>query len=183
MPSHFIILDVQTTGHYPDTHRVLEIGALHIDITTLEVLHRFQAVAGIPKRILDAIKIEDFILKIHTSNGLLAEVSRAPECDMFCLDVRLSDWFRGLGMREQEIILFGNNICSGRGFLYQHMPVSYGFLSDRFIDISFLSPCYKAWAPSHRRHKYVHRSIPNCEQDIEVLRWLKNIFVFGSAAP
>ena len=55
MTETFVVFDLETSGFHPLKDRVLEVGALHIDMKTLEVLGRFQTVAGCSQAKLDEL--------------------------------------------------------------------------------------------------------------------------------
>jgi oligoribonuclease len=175
MATIYVVFDFETSGINPLTNRVLEIGALHINMQTLEVLGRFQAVAGIPQVALDALNMDDFVLNMHTENGLFAEVvAKEPE-GAFELDLKLAKWFEEIGAGPRDIILCGNSIHFDRGFMECWMIQSFKFLSHRVVDTSSILTCYKEWV-SDKRHTAAHRAIADCEASLEVLKWAKPIF-------
>lgn len=182
MSKQYVVLDLETTGLDPGKNLVLEIGALHIDMKTLDVLSRFHVVAGIPQVKFDVLQLGNDVKKMHTANGLFEEVVSNPPCDMFCLDSKLSEWFQGIPAGVQEIVLCGNSIHFDRGFLEVWMLRSFAVLSHRVVDTSSILSCYKEWCGEDMRHTSAHRAIADCEASLEVLRWAKKLFTFGRAA-
>lgn len=182
MATIYVVLDLETTGIDPLTNRVLEIGALYIDMQTLEVVGSFHTVTGMAQETLDALNMHEAVLRMHNENGLFAEVvAKKPE-RMFDLDQRLAKWFEAIGAGPRNIILCGNSIHFDRGFLEYWMPVSFEFLSHRVVDTSSILTCHKEWVGDDKRHTAAHRAIADCEASLEVLEWAKSIFQNGTKA-
>lgn len=181
MATIYVVFDFETSGINPLTNRILEIGALHINMQTLEVLGSFQTVAGIPQVALDALNMHDAVLNMHNENGLFAEVvAKEPE-GAFELDLKLAEWFKLIGAGPRDIVLCGNSIHFDRGFMECWMIQSFKFLSHRVVDTSSILSCHKEWAGDDKRHTAAHRSIADCEASLEVLRWAKSLWLKGVA--
>ena len=180
MTETFVVLDQETSGFHPLKDRVLEVGALHIDMKTLEVLGRFQTVAGCSQAKLDELDMDAFVLNMHTENGLFAEVVESAVCGSFEADMKLSRWFDEIGAGLRDIILCGNSIHFDRGFMEVQLYQSFKFLSHRVVDTSSLLTCYKQWIGVDKRHTSAHRAIADCEASLEVLRWAREIFRHGA---
>lgn len=182
MTEIFVVFDLETSSFDAKTGRILEIGALHISMQSLQVLSSFQIVAGMSREELDSLNVWEK----HHETGLVSEIVGAPApCGPADLDFWLSMWLSGIGgvQGDSKVVLCGNSIHFDRGFLEHQAPDAFAYLSHRVVDTSSLRTCYKNWVGDAPKADVKHRALGDCEMSLETLRWAKRIFQHGVPVP
>lgn len=185
MSEIFVVLDLETSGLDKNKDVVLEIGALHVDMKMLNVLSRFQLVAGMSRIDLGAVSMVPYVYDMHTKNGLIEEIINSPtRCSQHAMDHWLSAWFRAIGARQglRTIVLCGNSIHFDRGFIEERLPGSAEFLHHRMVDTSAMRTVFKQWYGEPVKEDMKHRALDDCFASLNTLRWQWMITQYGAKA-
>lgn len=100
--------DLETTGNQPDS-RILEVGIVLTDIR-LNIIDKKQILHGgaiIDLRILD---VDPFVLKMHSDNGLWAELMDVDVRSAATVDEEIHDWMWKANKGQQHIALAGSGV-------------------------------------------------------------------------
>jgi oligoribonuclease len=162
--------DLETTGLDACADDILEIALVAIALPQFEIVDRFSALVAPSVTGLVRLRENDFVLKMHDGNGLLAALE---SCVMGPEQVEagaLAWWDQALGF-GQKSPLFGVNPNFDRKFLEVHMPE----LASRFHYRSFDTNCFHLlrlaiegkWADAVRsKGGTAHRAMADIEQGV-----------------
>lgn len=144
-PKHqFLWLDLETTGLDPHRCRILEWAAvLAADDQDgdMQPINKFDSVIHVDPG--DALpEMDDYVRKMHTNNGLLAECyaggASLSESEDFLIELVGGPSTRG-------VILAGASVHFDLGFLRVHMQRFAACLSHRVLDVRTLKLAENAW--------------------------------------
>ncbi|MFO0723949.1 MAG: oligoribonuclease [Myxococcota bacterium] len=133
-------LDMEMTGLDPKTCVPLQVAMIITD-SELKELDSVELTIWQPASALE--RIEPFVRKMHTQNGLLEAVQRS--------EVSVADAEKKLmGMLSRwtpyrEGILCGNSIHTDRRFIEAYFPVVDGYLHYRMVDVSSMKELVRRW--------------------------------------
>jgi oligoribonuclease len=138
--SPLIWLDMEMTGLDPSTCVPLQIAVVITD-SDLQELDSSEVTIWQPEEALS--RVEPFVRKMHTDNGLLERV-------------RASEWSVAQAQREIVTvvakwcplgtgILAGNSIHTDRAFIKAYFPVLDGYLHYRMVDVSSIKELVVRW--------------------------------------
>lgn len=167
--AEFLFLDIETTGLDPMTHAIIELGAIAVDRDLREV-DRFHSFVGLNK-IADE-EMSDFSREIHGNSGLL-EACRAMR-GLTIKDVQESlETFLAKHFTS-PIVMCGHSIHFDREFLQYDMPKAMRAFSHRIRDTGsiarFMRENGAPVPPEPTEELKPHRSIPDCEWELEEAR-------------
>jgi oligoribonuclease len=142
-PNHLIWLDLEMTGLYPDSDRIIEIG-LVITNSALDIVaeapviavHQSDAVLG---------GMDDWNKNTHGRSGLIERVraSTISEAEAEATMVAFLEQWVPKGISP----MCGNTVCQDRRFLARYMPRFEGWFHYRNLDVSTLKELAKRWNP------------------------------------
>jgi oligoribonuclease len=152
---NLLFLDLETNHLKPLLGHIIEVAAIYTDCDLNPIGKPFNSlclpenVPGLKKSKFQILRepMNDFVLQMHTDNGLLNELEFLSECiDADALytekkvEHRMLSWLNELIPEDAsfpEIRLAGHSINSlDLPFLRYRMPELYGLLSHRTLDIS-----------------------------------------------
>jgi oligoribonuclease len=172
-------VDVETTGLIPRESQILELG-LRITDERLTTLSEASWVVRFNRS--DLSNLSDFILKMHTKNGLIFECM---ESAMSMADVedaavrwaisrlsvarfRLAD-----ALPDEPPPMAGSTVGFDRAMLREHMPAVDALAHYRSFDVSTIKLAARLWYPSlsHWEGGGAHRVLPDISESVNELRW------------
>jgi oligoribonuclease len=163
--NNLIWIDLEMTGLFPDTDRIIEIAVVVTDPQiTLRVegpviaVHQSDAV-------LDAM--DSWNKGTHGKSGLTERV-RASTIDEAAAEAQVIEFLKN-HVPKGKSPMCGNSICQDRRFLARTMPALEAYFHYRNLDVSTLKELAKRWNPaalegvkkvqSHTALADVHESI------------------------
>ncbi len=178
-------LDLETTGLVPDEGEILEIGAI---ITELDLTEKARKGWILPHRRENILtKMNDYVLKMHLSSGLLAathdlfgkgQVSRAQiYSDVEAWIRQKCDW-----MPEKECYLSGSSIGFDKGWLQHHAPAILDTVSYRVGDVSAFKVFFPGLLDQFIVHTEPKLALDDLDYSIDQLRQMRELLSLGVKA-
>lgn len=133
---------MEMTGLAPETCVPIQVAAIITD-ANLTPLDEFERTIHQTEELLSVM--DDFVLKMHTKNGLLKQV-RSSTCELQTCDEELAA-FVSKWCKPGTALLAGNSIHQDRRFLDAYFPVTFPSLHYRMIDVSTLKELVSRWYP------------------------------------
>ncbi len=159
-------LDLETTGLDEKTGRILEYAAVFTDLE----LNELAALEGIVLQNIWKVKnlMNDFVLDMHTKNGLLEELAQAGDADynttLTLAEGKLLSALESLQDENTIVVIAGSTISFDRGWVKEHMPTLEETLHYRQLDVS----SYKVGFPEifGTETSEAHRAMADVRQSI-----------------
>lgn len=170
--SPLVWLDMEMTGLEPATCVPLQV-AIVITDSGLQELDSAEVTIWQPEDVL--ARIEPYVRRMHTDNGLLARV-RASETSLTQAErelVALVAKWCPLGSG----ILSGNSIHTDRRFVKAYFPVLDGFLHYRMIDVSSIKELVHRWygrSELFTKHLQTHTALQDIRESIAELAYYRD---------
>ncbi|MDP2868354.1 oligoribonuclease [Methyloversatilis sp.] len=175
-PTYLVWLDMEMTGLYPDSDRVIELACVvtdaHLEVVAegpVIVVHQSDEVlAGMDK----------WNTSTHGKSGLTERVrastvtEAAAETDMIAF---LSQY-----LPERTSPICGNSICQDRRFLARHMPQLEAWFHYRNLDVSALKELCKRWRPelaAQFKKAQRHEALADIYESIDELKFYREHFL------
>ena len=136
-------IDLEMTGLDPSRHVIVEIASLVTD-DDLNIVAEGPdlVVAATPAELGE---MDDFVTKMHTSSGLLAQI-RSSTLTVADAEAATLTFLRQ-HLDEGKTPLAGNSIGTDRRFLDAQMPALEAFFHYRSVDVSTLKELGRRWLP------------------------------------
>lgn len=142
----FIVVDLETTGLNNKTDSILEVGAILFDPAKREIVDK----ASWLVRPVREFKADDFVLDMHTKNGLWAALGHpqryirlkewtAPDGLISYKEIQtvLINFLQAHGVKKRGAHICGNSIASfDIPFLRRYAPLFVQFCHHRAVDVS-----------------------------------------------
>lgn len=169
--SPLVWLDMEMTGLDPETCVPLQIAAIITD-SDLQELDSAEVTIWQPEEVL--ARVEPFVRRMHTDNGLLERV-RASDQSLAqaqrTMVALVAKWCPlGTG------ILAGNSIHTDRRFIKAYFPVLDGYLHYRMIDVSSIKELVHRWYGREAlftKHLQRHTALEDVRESIDELRYYR----------
>jgi oligoribonuclease len=175
-PTYLVWLDMEMTGLYPDSDRVIELACVvtdaHLEVVAegpvIAVHQSDEVLAGMDK----------WNTSTHGKSGLTERVrastvtEAAAETEMIAF---LSQY-----LPERTSPICGNSICQDRRFLARHMPQLEAWFHYRNLDVSALKELCKRWRPelaAQFRKAQRHEALADIYESIEELKFYREHFL------
>jgi len=183
-----IWIDVETTGLYPLTDRILEIGFIVTDDDLKELARASWIRHADPTETLDP-----WIQKTHGANGLLEEcyakhreIFKLPDpseagkkAAREMLDF-LTPWVKDKPPLCGSSVDFDKNFIKMNHFYELWLPQLFSY---RVIDVSTIKELAKIWAPDvyekRPKDRSLHRVLPDIEDSIAELKYYRSTGFIG----
>ncbi|MCQ9377955.1 oligoribonuclease [Methyloversatilis sp. XJ19-49] len=175
-PTYLVWLDMEMTGLYPDSDRVIELACVvtdaHLEVVAegpvIAVHQSDEVLAGMDK----------WNTSTHGKSGLTERVrastvtEAAAETEMIAF---LSQY-----LPERTSPICGNSICQDRRFLARHMPQLEAWFHYRNLDVSALKELCKRWRPelaAQFKKAQRHEALADIYESIDELKFYREHFL------
>jgi oligoribonuclease len=178
--SKLLWLDLETTGLDARKCDILEVSLMEADLfDPFNVSPVYDTVVWFPESKHGDIPEGDrqFILDMHTKNGLLEACARSTSPGLRQVEHRLLDFVPWVEAKDDRPVLAGSTVHFDHDFITQHMPELARRLSHRHYDVSALKLfCQSMGMPKFRKAE-AHRAQADIWESIthakECTTWLK----------
>jgi oligoribonuclease len=174
-----IWIDLEMTGLDPDTDVIVEIAVIVTNGDLAEVHEGPNLVIGATEEQLATM--DDVVVEMHTSSGLLDEVKRST-LTVEEAEAAVMDWLLPLVPEPRIAPLAGNSVHADRAFLRRYMPTLHDHLHYRHVDVSTLKELAKRWLPeileAPNGKQGAHRALADIRESItELGNYRERLFV------
>ncbi|MBO1767698.1 oligoribonuclease [Allobranchiibius sp. GilTou38] len=171
-------IDCEMTGLSLEHDALIEVAALVTDFDLNQLGDGVDVVVKPPAAALE--QMNDFVRDMHTSSGLLEELSGG--MSMQDAQEQVMAYITEHAPEERRWPLGGNTVSTDRGFLARDMPTLEAHLHYRIIDVSSIKELSRRWFPkayyaAPAKHGG-HRALADIRESIDELRyWRQAVFV------
>jgi oligoribonuclease len=186
MTAHrFLWLDLETTGLVPAKGRILEFAAVLCEDAAgddFAVVEQYSGVVHYAHSVLEGLAIDDYVLRMHDSNDLWADVDKSTttlrEVDEFM--TALAD--RLTGGKLHQVVLAGSSVHFDHKWCEAYLLQFREYLSHRVFDVSTLTRAAREWgAPVEWPVRNAHRALPDILATIDEARAARASLLGGAA--
>ena len=140
---NLIWIDLEMTGLYPDTDRIIEIAVI---VTDAKLEHRVEGpVFAVHQSDATLAGMDAWNQGTHGRSGLIDRV-KASSIDEAMAEVQVIEFLKQY-VPKGKSPMCGNSICQDRRFLARTMPALEAFFHYRNLDVSTLKELAKRWKP------------------------------------
>ncbi len=174
--NHLIWIDMEMSGLFPDTDRVLEV-ALVVTDSDLNVIAESPAlVVHQENAVLDGM--DDWNKSTHGRSGLIEKV-RASVLTEADVEAQMLAFLAPL-VGKSKSPMCGNSICQDRRFLARNLPQLEAYFHYRNLDVSTFKELVKRWKPEiaagvNKEGK--HTALADIYESIEELKYYREHFI------
>ena len=166
--NNLIWIDLEMTGLYPDTDRIIEIAVV---VTDAQLTQRVEGPVFAIHQSDAALDAMDAWNKgTHGRSGLIERV-KASEVDEASAQAQVIEFLKRYVPRNKSPMC-GNSICQDRRFLANYMPTLESFFHYRNLDVSTLKELAKRWKPeilAGFRKAQAHTALADIHESIDEL--------------
>ncbi|MES2889564.1 MAG: oligoribonuclease [Pseudomonadota bacterium] len=173
---NLIWIDLEMTGLYPDTDRIIEIAVV---VTDPQLTVRVEGpVFAIHQSDTTLDAMDAWNKGTHGRSGLIDRV-KASTFDEAAVEAQVIDFLKqhvGAGKSP----MCGNSICQDRRFLARTMPKLESFFHYRNLDVSTLKELAKRWKPGILegfKKAQAHTALADIQESIEELAYYRTHFL------
>ena len=176
--NNLVWVDMEMSGLYPDTDRVLEVAMVVTDSQLVVLAEGPVVVVHQAERVLAAM--DAWNTATHARSGLTERV-RASTIDEGEAE-RLLIEFLAAWLPAGKSPMCGNSICQDRRFMARWLPQLEAFFHYRNIDVSTLKELARRWKPDIYRSfdkKSKHEALADIYESIDEMRHYRQHFIQG----
>ncbi|MDK8244602.1 oligoribonuclease [Corynebacterium sp. UMB10321] len=167
-------IDLEMTGLDTSRHVIVEVAALVTD-AQLEILD--EGLDLVVHATEDELaEMDDFVLNMHTENGLLDEIRSSSVSIKEAEDAVLALIAKHCDP-EHPAPLAGNSIATDRSFIREQMPRLDAALHYRMIDVSTIKELSRRWFPrayyNQPEKGLAHRALADIVESIQELDYYR----------
>ena len=173
--SNLIWIDLEMTGLYPETDRIIEIATIVTDVDMTDSVEGPTIAIHQPDAILN--DMDEWNSKQHGGSGLIDRVKESRVSEAQAVDTTLA--FLSRYVPERASPMCGNSICQDRRFMYKYMPRLAEFFHYRNLDVSTLKELATRWAPGMPAFtkESSHLALDDIRDSIAELRYYREHFL------
>ena len=169
---NLVWIDLEMTGLYPDTDRIIEIAVV---VTDLNLANRVEGpVLAVHQSdaVLDAM--DAWNKGTHGRSGLIDRV-KASTTDEAQAEAQIIEFLKQYVARGKSPMC-GNSICQDRRFMARSMPTLEAFFHYRNLDVSTLKELAKRWKPeiaAGLKKAQAHTALADVHESIDELAYYR----------
>jgi oligoribonuclease len=169
---NLVWIDLEMTGLYPDTDRIIEIAVV---VTDPNLNHRTEGPVFAVHQSDAALDAMDAWNKgTHGKSGLIDRV-KASTVDEALAEAQVIEFLKRYVPKSMSPMC-GNSICQDRRFLANYMPKLEAFFHYRNLDVSTLKELAKRWKPeilAGFKKAQAHTALADIHESIEELAYYR----------
>ncbi len=169
---NLVWIDLEMTGLYPDTDRIIEIAVV---VTDPNLNHRTEGPVFAVHQSEAALDAMDAWNKgTHGKSGLIDRV-KASTVDDASAEAQVIEFLKRY-VPKGTSPMCGNSICQDRRFLANYMPKLEAFFHYRNLDVSTLKELAKRWKPeilAGFKKAQAHTALADIQESIEELAYYR----------
>ena len=174
--SNLIWIDLEMTGLYPDTDRIIEIAVV---VTDPQLTVRIEGpVFAVHQSDATLDGMDAWNKGTHGKSGLIDRV-KASTVDEAAAEQQVIDFLQRY-VPKGKSPMCGNSICQDRRFLARTMPKLEAFFHYRNVDVSTLKELAKRWKPSALdgfKKAQAHTALADIHESIDELMHYRQHFL------
>ena len=176
-------IDCEMTGLSLTNDALIEVAALVTDYELNQLGDGIDLVIKPPSEALE--QMDDFVRDMHTSSGLLEELSTG--ITMAEAEAQVLAYVRAWAPEAAKAPLGGNTVGTDRGFLARDMPELESHLHYRIIDVSSIKELALRWFPraffNSPKKAGGHRALADIRESIAELRYYREAIFVAPPGP
>ena len=169
---NLVWIDLEMTGLYPDTDRIIEIAVV---VTDPNLNHRTEGPVFAVHQSDAALDAMDAWNKgTHGKSGLIERV-KASTVDEASAEAQVIEFLKRYVLKSASPMC-GNSICQDRRFLANYMPKLEAFFHYRNLDVSTLKELAKRWKPeilTGFKKAQAHTALADIHESIDELSYYR----------
>ena len=169
---NLIWIDLEMTGLYPNTDRIIEIAVVVTDAT---LTHRVEGpVFAVHQSDATLDAMDAWNKGTHGKSGLIDRV-KASTVDEAEAQAKVLEFLK-LYVSGRQSPMCGNSICQDRRFLAKDMPTLEAYFHYRNLDVSTLKELARRWKPSILdgfKKAQVHTALDDVHESIDELAYYR----------
>jgi oligoribonuclease len=173
---NLVWIDLEMTGLYPDTDRIIEIAVI---VTDAQLTRRIEGpVLAVHQSDAALDAMDDWNKGTHGRSGLIERV-KASTIDEAAAEAQVIE-FLALHVPKAKSPMCGNSICQDRRFLAKTMPTLEAFFHYRNLDVSTLKELAKRWKPeilAGFKKAQAHTALADVHESIDELAYYREHFL------
>lgn len=172
--NRLVWIDCEMTGLNPDVDELVEVAVVVTDSELTELDAGLDIVIRPPDLgILE--RMEQVVVDMHTSSGLLADIPHGVPLDT--AEAAVLAYVQGHVPDARRAPLAGSSVYVDRGFLSRYMPAVDAHLHYRLIDVSSVKELARRWYPRAYYNAPAktggHRALADIRESIAELRYYR----------
>lgn len=173
---NLIWIDLEMTGLYPNTDRIIEIAVVVTDANLTQRVEGPVFAVHQSDATLDAM--DAWNKGTHGKSGLIDRV-KASTIDEASAEAQMIEFLKRYVPRRTSPMC-GNSICQDRRFLANYMPALEDFFHYRNLDVSTLKELAKRWKPgilAGFKKAQAHTALADIHESIDELVYYREHFL------
>ncbi|ARN21653.1 oligoribonuclease [Piscinibacter gummiphilus] len=173
---NLVWIDLEMTGLYPNTDRIIEIAVVVTDATLTQRVEGPVFAVHQSDATLDAM--DAWNKGTHGKSGLIDRV-KASTFDEAAAEAQVIEFLKQY-VPKNTSPMCGNSICQDRRFLANYMPKLEAFFHYRNLDVSTLKELAKRWKPGILggfKKAQAHTALADIHESIDELVYYRTHFL------
>jgi oligoribonuclease len=184
MSDALVWIDCEMTGLNPDHDVLVEIAVIATDAELNPLDDGLDIVIATDPAKLEGM--DDIVVEMHTSSGLLVEIATATTTLEEAED-QVLEYVKRHVPERRKAPLCGNTIATDRSFLVRYMPRLDDHLHYRMIDVSTIKELSRRWYPRAYYNSPPknggHRALADILDSITELRYYRSTVMVPAPGP